>query len=331
LSTIAPEEVKWLWYPYLPIGKLVVVEGHPGEGKTWLMLALAAAITAGRMILPVQSLTDIGKQMKLAPRKVIYMTAEDGLADTMRPRFDRIGGDPSMMVMLEERSRKGKLSLLSLHEDLDLIEQQIVKHNPLLVVVDPLDAYLGDRVDFFRANEVRPILGRINLLSGRHRLVFNLVRHYAKAPKERAILKGQGTIAIAAAARSLLQVGSLRDLPHHFAFSHTKNNLGPKGPSMEFAIEEGRFSWVGPNEFVTTSTLNAPEPVASSQDDAHTATDAVTFLREFLGAGPRPVEEVYKQAKAKLRLPATAISHARHTLRLNVSKNGEEWYWSLPT
>ena len=131
MSDIQPEEVQWLWYPYIPLGKLTVIQGDPGEGKTTFVLAMIAVLTKGEAL---------PEREPLDPVNILYQTAEDGLADTIRPRLDALGADCSRVLVIDESKRE-----LSLSDE--RIRQAMEKTRAKLLVLDPLQAYLGAEVD----------------------------------------------------------------------------------------------------------------------------------------------------------------------------------------
>ena len=137
MSDIPAEEVRWLWYPYLPRGKITIIQGDPGEGKTTFVLALAALLTRG---LPMPGCTE-----SRPPMNIIYQTAEDGLADTVKPRLTALGADCSKVLVIDESERELTLSDRRL-------AQAIQETDAGLFVLDPIQAYLGDGVDMHRAN-----------------------------------------------------------------------------------------------------------------------------------------------------------------------------------
>ena len=166
MGEIRAEEVKWLWYPYLPRGKLTIVQGDPGEGKTTFVLAIIAALTRGEA-LPES-------EQALEPLNVIYQTAEDGLADTIKPRLDAAGADCSRVLVIDESQRE--LTLCD-HR----LEQAVQQTRAQLIVLDPIQAYLGDGVDMHRANEVRPVLKRVAAMAERTGCAVILIGHMNKA------------------------------------------------------------------------------------------------------------------------------------------------------
>lgn len=165
MSEVEPQEVKWLWSPYIPLGKIAVLQGGPGDGKTMLMLAVASSLTRG--VIPAE------ENESIEPITVIYQTAEDGLADTIRPRLDMLGADCSRVCVIDDTEKP-----LSLSDE--RIETAIVRVSAKMIILDPLQAYLGENVDMFRANEVRPIFRRIGDVAQRTGCAVVIVGHMNK-------------------------------------------------------------------------------------------------------------------------------------------------------
>ena len=150
MSEINAEEVQWLWYPYIPLGKLTIIQGDPGEGKTSFILAVIAALTRGDPLPECEQAAE--------PMNVIYQTAEDGLADTIKPRLESAGADCTRVLVIDEGKRE--LTLCDAR-----LEEAIRRTAAKLIVLDPLQAYLGSDVDMHRANEVRPVLKRLSMMA----------------------------------------------------------------------------------------------------------------------------------------------------------------------
>jgi hypothetical protein len=240
MSDIATESVHWLWRPYVPLGKLTILEGDPGLGKTWLALTLAAIVSTGS---PFPSIDGtLGERRPAAD--VLYLTAEDGLGDTLRPRLDSAGADCTRVHALTGKKNPDTeeiLPILSIGLDYIYIENAIDNLHPSLVVIDPLQAYLGAAVDMHRANEVRPVLAKLVTLAERYNCAMLLIRHLGKAQTDRAIYRGLGSIDFVAAARSVLMIGQEPDVPAKRAIIQTKNSLATVGPAIGYEIREGKF------------------------------------------------------------------------------------------
>src|SRR5205085_12252403 len=141
MADVATEFVRWLWHPYIPLGKITILEGDPGLGKSWLTCAIAAAVSCGRGLPGTDS---------FEPGNVLMLSAEDGLADTLRPRLDAVGADVSRVFALAEPITFDTPGLIRL-------EAAIIEHKPSLVIIDPLFAFTGAKTDIHRANECRAI------------------------------------------------------------------------------------------------------------------------------------------------------------------------------
>ena len=198
MSNVEVEEIKWVWYPYIPYGKITVVQGDPGEGKTTFILALVALLTKGEP-LPEE---ETGAE----PINVIYQTAEDGLADTIKPRLLSVGADCERVLVIDENEIELTLSD-------ERLEQAIKETGSKLIVLDPIQAYLGGDVDMHRANEIRPIMKRLALLAERTGCAVILIGHMNKMGGAKSAYRGLGSIDIRAAVSSVLGVGRVNDEP----------------------------------------------------------------------------------------------------------------------
>lgn len=152
MDEVPVEEVEWLWYPYITFGKLTIIHGDGGEGKTTLILQLAALLSRGEK-LPCDS-------TEREPIKVIYQTAEDGLGDTIKPRLLAGNADCSQIKVIDES--EATLTMLD-----ERIEKAIVETGARALILDPVQAYIGAKVDMNRANEVRAILSQLEQIANR--------------------------------------------------------------------------------------------------------------------------------------------------------------------
>lgn len=291
LSDVEPQDVAWLWHPYIPLGKLTLLEGDPGLGKTFISLTLAAAITRGW---PLLSQTGAPGD-DLEPADVLYMSAEDGLADTLRPRLDAADADVSRVHALtgwrmtgdDGRDTEGAVSL----GDIPILEQALAQTKPKLIIIDPLQAYLGAKVDMHRANEVRPLLSALGNLAEKHGCAVVCIRHLSKALSPKAIYSGMGSIDFAAAARSILTVG---EHDGERLLAHVKSSLAPQGKSIRYELRDGSLNWLGMSD-VTAEEMRVPQPQAVEGES--TVDAAVTFLQDFLEDGAQSASTTFKAAK----------------------------------
>ncbi len=309
LSEVQHEEVEWLWEPYLPLGKITLLEGDPGVGKTWLALAICAKLVEKN-------------------HTVVYASCEDGIADTLKPRVEGMGLslDLDRFFVLEGNQKKdGMIEPFTLRNR-DVLEEALRVYRPSLVVLDPIQGFLGGDVDFHRANEVRARLAGVIQLAEKYNCAFLLVRHLAKTPTPKAIYRGLGSIDFSAVARSILLVG---EKASQKVMVHTKSSLGEKGPSLAFEVKEGRFFWVG------ESHVEAADLLKEDTEDKKTALDqAVEFLQEVLSSGPMPSNEIQKHAKAA-GISGITLRRAKNQLHIWSKMQKDEkgktigWVWGL--
>ena len=269
MSEINAEEVQWLWYPYIPLGKLTIIQGDPGEGKTSFILAVIAALTRGEPLPECERAAE--------PMNVIYQTAEDGLADTIKPRLESAGADCTRVLVIDEGKRE--LTLCDAR-----LEEAIRRTGAKLIVLDPLQAYLGSNVDMHRANEVRPVLKRLSLMAERTQCAVILIGHMNKAQGLKSGYRGLGSIDFRASARSVLIVGRLKSGDTLRIVAQDKNSLAPEGSSIAFELHPECESIVEPQEEGGES---------EGGEDVEEQTGAGTDVRSRLDVrfGLQPVEK----------------------------------------
>ena len=308
MSDIQPEEVQWLWYPYIPLGKLTVIQGDPGEGKTTFVLAVIAALTKGEAL---------PEREPLDPVNILYQTAEDGLADTIRPRLDALGADCSRVLVIDESKRE-----LSLSDE--RIRQAMEETGAKLLVLDPLQAYLGAEVDMHRANEVRPILKRLGSVAEQMGCAVVLIRHLNKMQGQKSGHRGMGSVDFQAAARSVLLVGRTKEDPQLRIVVPDKSSLAPEGESIAFALDpELGFQWKG------YCAYNAEELLGGSTKQVQTKTmQAEETLRNLLDK-PAPAEEILRRITAA-GISERTLMTAKKNLSVLSEKRGAQWFWRLP-
>lgn len=246
MEDVVSKEVEWLWYPYIPYGKITIVEGDPGEGKTTLVLKLAAALSRG---LPLPCDDDRERESI----HIIYQTAEDGIDDTIKPRLEKVGEDCSMIRVIDETEKE-----LSMTDD--RLEQAIVETGARLVILDPIQAYIGAKVDMHRANEIRPVLKHLGMIAEKYNCAIVLIGHMNKAAGSKSTYRGLGSIDIQATARSVLLVARLRDKPNIRIMAHDKSSLAPTGDAIGFEMtEDSGMECIGPYDISIDELLSGNE------------------------------------------------------------------------
>ena len=294
MSDVELTPVEWLWKPYLPFGKLSVLQGNPGEGKTYFAMHLAAACTNGKLLPNME---------RMEPFNVIYQTAEDGLGDTVKPRLIEAGADLDRVLVIDDSEVQLTLSD-------ERIEKAIVENNARLVIIDPIQAYLGADVDMNRANEVRPIFMRLGQVAQRTGCAILLIGHLNKAAGMQSLQRGLGSIDIAAAVRSVMFIGKLKHDPTMRILTHEKSSLAPPGASLAFSLgDEGGFRWVGEYDITADEMLSGIEPQRETKTQQ--AKDLICAL---LAGGKQVFSEDIDKAALERGIPGRTVRDAKREL-----------------
>ena len=294
MSDVELTPVEWLWKPYLPFGKLSVLQGNPGEGKTYFAMHLAAACTNGKLLPNME---------RMEPFNVIYQTAEDGLGDTVKPRLIEAGADLDRVLVIDDSEVQLTLSD-------ERIEKAIIENNARLVIIDPIQAYLGADVDMNRANEVRPIFMRLGQVAQRTGCAILLIGHLNKAAGMQSLQRGLGSIDIAAAVRSVLFIGKLKHDPTMRILTHEKSSLAPPGVSLAFSLgDEGGFRWVGEYDITADEMLSGIEPQRETKTQQ--AKDLICTL---LAGGKQVLSEDIDKAALERGIPGRTVRDAKREL-----------------
>ena len=294
MSDVELTPVEWLWKPYLPFGKLSVLQGNPGEGKTYFAMHLAAACTNGKLLPNME---------RMEPFNVLYQTAEDGLGDTVKPRLIEAGADLDRVLVIDDSEVQLTLSD-------ERIEKAIIENNARLVIIDPIQAYLGADVDMNRANEVRPIFMRLGQVAQRTGCAILLIGHLNKAAGMQSLQRGLGSIDIAAAVRSVMFIGKLKHDPTMRILTHEKSSLAPPGASLAFSLgDEGGFRWVGEYDITADEMLSGIEPQRETKTQQ--AKDLICTL---LAGGKQVFSEDIDKAALERGIPGRTVRDAKREL-----------------
>ena len=257
----------------------------------------------------------------IAPITVIYQSAEDGLDDTVKPRLIEAGADQERIINICEEEK-------SLHMLDERIEKAIVQCGAKMLILDPMQGYLGERVDMNRANEVRTIMKSIGQVAQRTGCAVVLVGHLNKAAGMSSAYRGLGSIDFRASARSVLVVGRLRSNKNVRVIVHDKSSLAPEGKSLAFNLgnEEG-FYWLDGYENIS------PEELLSgygNQEETKTM-QAEELIRAMLDGGAElPCGEIFAAAKRK-QISQRTVNEAKKNIHGIVTRKvGAKWMWSIP-
>ena len=312
MEDIQLENIDWLWYPYIPYGKITIMHGDGGDGKTFVSLAIASAVTIGGLLPECDE--------PLEPSNVIFQTAEDGYGDTIKPRLMALGADCLKVIVINEENKS-----LSLTDN--RLEQVIIENNVKLVILDPIQAYLGADVDMHRANEVRPVLKHLGNVAHKTGCAIVLIGHLNKSGGSKSQYRGLGSIDITAAARSVLVFGKVKseDNPDLRAFVQSKANLAPSGIGMayELSIEKG-FNWLGAYEITADDLLDGINTAKTPKK----VDEASDFLYKLLKENPLPSKEVARLA-GEQGITEKTLQRAKSIAKVSSYQQERSWYWVI--
>lgn len=308
MSEVQSKEIEWLWFPFIPYGKLTIIQGDPGDGKTTLVLNIAAKLSNG---------IGLDKDMKLSePMNIIYQTAEDGLADTVKPRLELAGADCERIAVIDESEKS--LSMID-----ERLEEAIIRTKARLLILDPIQAYLGGGMDMNRANEARNMTKKLGLLAEKYHCAIVLIGHMNKAGGNKAAYRGMGSIDFFAVARSVLLVGRVEGQPDTRAVVQIKNNLAAFGHSKAFELSEDGFHWIGDYEITADEVLGGLAPKANKLEQAK------QLLRELAETNnAMQSNEIFSLADEE-GISKRTLENAKKELNIRAKKINNSWYWEL--
>ena len=306
LEDVEVQQVNWLWYPYIPFGKITIIQGDPGDGKTTLALRLAALLSQGEK-LPEDS-------SEREPINIIYQTAEDGIADTVKPRLIDAGADCSRIRIIDETDCA--LSMLD-----DRIEQALIETAAKVLILDPIQSYVGANINMNTANEVRSVMSAIGKLAEKYNCAVLLIGHMNKG-NAKSSYRGLGSIDFQAAARSVLIVGRLKDNEEFRVVAHGKSSLAPEGDPIAFELnKETGFKWLGHYDISLDDLLSGVGNKSKTQQ-------AESLLLELLEGSPKKQSFILNKATA-LGISKRTLDEAKKNLDVKSVKENGYWYWKL--
>ena len=329
MESVKVEQIEWLLYPFIPFGKVTIIQGDPGEGKTTMVLQIIAKLTRGEPILLKQqsqkeAQKDSEENLKqkvlsqdnpIQPVNVIYQTAEDGLGDTIKPRLLAAGADCSRVQVIDDREQP--LTMLDVR-----LEEAIMQTKARMVVLDPIQGFLGTDVDMHRANEIRPLMKRVAVLAEKYHCAIILIGHMNKNSNGKSSYRGLGSIDFQAAARSVLIVGRLKDEPETRVMCHVKSSLAPEGKSVAFRLDkETGFQWIGEYDISADDLLSGDARGQKSRI-------AKEFLLDILADGGMAQKKIEEEA-SKQGIKKKTLRNAKQELEIDSIKRGNQWFWIL--
>lgn len=308
-ADIQAEEVKWLWYPYIPYGKITILQGDPGCGKTMAVLSLAALLSKGES-LPFEEATR-------EPINILYQTSEDGIADTIKPRLESAGANCTRIKIINEEKR-------ALTFDDPRLEQSILQENARLLILDPLSAYIGPTVSMNQANEVRGAFRSLYAMAQRTKCAVLIVAHMNKMSGISALYRTSGSIDIAGAVRSILTVTRYQHSPTQRVLVPVKSNLAAAGPSLLFELSD-HVEWLRQLDEDAESLLNGCDSLTEAPTKQQQVEEELPRLLE---KGPVSNQEIIQHFKSK-GIQDRTVNLVKGRLNIRSVRKGDKWYWQL--
>lgn len=307
-SSIKEIPVDWLWYPYIPYGKLTLLQGDPGGGKSTFIVNIISAVSSGGKL---PDGTELAK-----PLHVIYQCSEDGAADTIKPRLISAGANCENVAFVDEES-----SSFTLNDE--VIRCAVADFNAKLLVVDPFQAYLGD-ADISNITSIRRILKKLSMWAAAYDCAIVLIGHLNKKQGSKDLYRGLGSIDLVAAARSVLQIDVDEDYPQYRIVRHIKSSLAPKGPCFGFHIDSNSsLHWTMPESDENEPDIDFSDDLPSSGKQEQ----ACALLKGALANGPVRSTDI-RELMQREAVSGRTMMLAKTMLSIKSFRQGGVWYWA---
>ena len=297
--------VDWLWYPYISLGNITIIQGDPSCGKTMFSSYLLSQLSKGY---DLNNPDEIGE-----PIVSLFFSAEDSLSNTIKPRLEMHNADCNHIYSIDDAS-----SPLTMKDE--RIEEALIRTNAKVIVLDPIQAYLGPQVDMHRANEVRPVLKHLGSLAERYNCAIILIGHMNKG-SGKALYRSVGSIDFIACARSVLTIGKVKDEQDIRVILHTKSSLAPAGATLAFSINrEKGFEWIGEYDI-------SEDDLLAGGTGSSKLSSAIELIESLTQNEPVATNKIMAEAKLK-GIGKTTMNAAKEKLNIKSMRMNDMWYWS---
>lgn len=313
-SEVKVRKVEWLWYPFIPFGKVTVIQGDAGDGKSTFILKLAAMLTNGEPM----PFTDGNN---LEPMNVIYQSTEDDADDTIVPRFISASGNTEKLLFINEKEHYLSFS------DERLLEA-IRATKAKLIILDPLSAYIGESTSINSANEVRSQFRPLIDIAKEQGCAIVIIHHMNKAMGQKAVNRAVGSVDIVGAARSVLMVARTdKERPNERILVQVKSNLSPTGSAIVFSLSENGIEWIEETSKTADEVLgNAFSSMGRPDEQIQKAKDVLSRL--LSDHKPKPQSLIMEHFKT-MGISESTVKKAKAQLNIHSVKQGTYWYWVL--
>lgn len=307
-SNITSKAVDWLWYPYIPLGKLTVIQGDPGDGKSTFVLNLVALLTSG-FPMPDGFITSCS-------RVAVYQCAEDGMADTIKPRLEQAGANCDQVAYIVDDD-------IALTLEDGRIETVIRETGASVFIIDPIQAFIPPEADMLSATKMRAVLRKLANTAEKYNCAIILIGHMNKGNGTKTLYRGLGSIDIAAIARSVLMISRDEINPSIRYMFPIKSSLAPEGPAIAFSFKYGGgLEWQGRYEFNTTALVDSVVIKTTKHDKARAK------MIQMLEHQDRSAKDIYA-ALADIGVGSRTVEKVKKELQVRAYRSGDCWYWGL--
>ena len=308
-AAVQEREVDWLWYPYIPYGKITLLQGDPGDGKSTFMLHLAAVVSKGGILPDGSEMANCGN--------VIYQCSEDSVSDTIKPRLIKAGADCDRIAFIDEDSNP-------LTFDDHRVEEAIRRTKARLVIFDPIQAYIPADGDMINAAKMRGVMKQLAALADKYACAIVLIGHMNKTAGGKNLYRGLGSIDIAAAARSVLMIKRDEAEPDIRYIFPVKSSLAYEGSAIRFMFNRViGFQILGICDIPEAGSKILPEETHLSK-----AQNAERLLKLMLTGGSLPSKKILEHMKAA-EISERTVRTAVKNIGVKAFKKANVWYWKL--